>query len=268
MYPYLLPEVFGYKIPMYDVLMFIGVFLMLIYIIRRFDKIDGFKKEQTNKIIIITIISLVFSLAFSYFLDGIFHSIRAGEWTFGTISFLGALVGGLGAFLLLMKVFYKDDNKDMKKITNTLITGVVLAHAIGRIGCFMAGCCYGIPTNSFLGVIFPYGFAGEDFHGVSIFPTQLFEALFLFALFFFLNNVKVAKAKELEIYLISYGFFRFFIEFIRGDNRGSFLTFFETTYGTFPSPSQFISFMMIILGLLMLFGVFGKLKILNKSKNA
>ncbi len=267
MYPHLLPELFGYNIPMYDVLMFLGIFLMLLYIIRRFDKKEGFKREQTNKIVIFIAISLIFALGFSYLLDGVFHSIKAGKWTFGTISFLGALIGGFISFLLLMKFFYKDDNKDIKTIANTLITGVVLAHAIGRIGCFMAGCCYGIPTNSIFGVVFPHGFAEEAFPGISIFPTQLFESLFLFALFFFLDNAKVAKTKELEIYLVSYGLFRFLIEFIRGDNRGSFITIFKTTYGTFPSPSQFISFLMIILGILMFFNILSKIKFINKTKN-
>jgi phosphatidylglycerol:prolipoprotein diacylglycerol transferase len=248
MYPFLFPELFGYTIPMYDLLVFLGLFFMLIYVVKRFDQQDGFTKKQTNRIVLLIVGSLIFALAFSFLLDGIFHSIQEGEWTFGTVSFLGALVGGIGAFLLLMKFFYKDDNKDMKKIMNTLITGVVLAHAIGRIGCFCAGCCYGIPTNSFLGVVFPHGHAHDTFPGESIFPTQLFEAGFLFILFILLNKVQSFKHREVEVYLVGYGLWRIAIEFIRGDDRGVFLRLIETQYNVFPTPSQVISLLMIILG--------------------
>lgn len=249
MYPFLLPESLGYTIPMYDLLVFIGVFCMIVYVVKRLDHQDGYSKKQTNRIVFIILGSLLFALAFSFLLDGVFHSIKEGEWTFGTVSFLGALIGGFAAFLFLMKVFYREGNKDMRKIANTLITGVVLAHAIGRIGCFFAGCCYGIPTESYLGVIFPHGHAHEAFPDQSIYPTQLFEAGFLFILFILLNKIQYFKHKELEVYLIGYGIWRILIEFIRGDNRGVFIPLFETQYNIFPTPSQVISLLMISLGI-------------------
>lgn len=248
MYPFLLPELFNYTIPMYDLLVFIGISLMLVYVIRRLEKHDGFTVKQTNRIVILIVISLIIALAFSFLLDGIFHTIKEGEWTFGSVSFLGALIGGFTSFVLLMKYFYTDPNKDMKKIANTLITGVVLAHAIGRIGCFCAGCCFGIPTESYLGVLFPYGHAHDLYPGEHVYPTQLFEAGFLFVLFFVLNKVSAFKNKELETYLMGYGIWRFFIEFIRGDERGVFIPLFETEYNVFPTPSQFMSLLMIALG--------------------
>jgi phosphatidylglycerol---prolipoprotein diacylglyceryl transferase len=248
MYPFLFPELFNYTIPMYDLLVFIGIFLMLIYVIRRLDRQEGFTYKQTNRIVIFIIISLVIAFLFSYLLDGIFHSIKEGEWTFGSVSFLGALIGGFTSFLLLMKFFYKDDNKDMRKIANTLITGVVLAHAFGRIGCFCAGCCFGVPTESYLGILFPYGHSHDIYPGEHVYPTQLFEAGFLFIMFFLLNKVSVFKNKELEVYLIGYGVWRFLLEFIRGDERGVFIPLIETEYNVFPTPSQMISFLMVVLG--------------------
>ncbi len=260
MYPFLLPEIFDYTIPMYDLLVFIGIFLMIIYVVYRLDRHDGFTKKQTNRIIVLIVISLLVALAFSFLLDGIFHSIQEGEWTFGTVSFLGALIGGFTSFLVLMKYFYKDSNKDMKKIANTLITGVVLAHAVGRIGCFFAGCCFGIPTESYLGVLFPHGHAHDLYPGEHVYPTQLFESGFLFVLFFLLNKVSSFKNKELEVYLVGYGIWRFMIEFIRGDERGVFLPLFETEYNVFPTPSQFISVLMIALGVYLIYQYHQKIK--------
>ncbi len=248
MYPFLFPEVFGYTIAMYDLLLLIGIFAMVTYVIYRFENYDGFTRKQTNRLIVLLAVSLLFALLFSYLFDGVFHSIKEGELTFGSITFLGGLIGGVSAFLILLKYYYKDDNKDVKKIMNTGITGVVLAHAFGRIGCYLAGCCFGIPTDSFLGVVFPDGHAHDAFPDIAIYPTQLFESFFLFILFISLNKVKKIKNFKIETYLIGYGVWRILIEFIRGDDRGSLFPLVTTEYNIFPTPSQFISVLMILLG--------------------
>ncbi len=253
MYPYLLPEIFGRNMPMYDLMIVIGVVLMLFYIIQRLENTDGYTRAQTNKIIILIIISLLFALISSYVLDGVFHSIKEGELTFGSLNFLSGLIGGFVGFFLLMKYFYKDDNMNMRQIANTAVTGVVLAHAFGRIGCFFAGCCYGIPTESFLGVMFDSGHAPHVYPNEYLLPTQLFESAFLFGLFVIMNKVSVFRNKELEVYLVGYGIWRIFIEFFRGDDRGVFLNLFSTKYNSFPTPAQLISLLMIALGAYLLY---------------
>lgn len=253
MYPYLLPDIFGTAVPLYDIMIVIGIFFMFFYITNRFDKIEGFSKKQTNLLLIILSVSLVFALLFSYVFDGIFHSIKEGELSFGTITFFGGLIGGVFAFLILLKLFYKAENRDIRKIMNTIITGVVLAHAFGRIGCFFAGCCYGIPTESFLGVDFPSNHISHTLFGdTEIFPTQLFEAFFLFMLFIALNKIKRLKSFEIETYMIAYGIWRFLIEFIRGDDRGNLFSLISTQYNEYPTPSQFISILMILFGIYLL----------------
>lgn len=252
MYPFLLPEFFDYTIAMHDLMMIVGVFFMLVYVGYRLEKKEGFSRKQTNRLLILIVISSLIALVSSYLVDGVFHSIKNGELTFGSITFIGGLIGGVLAFVLLLKYYYHDDNKDYKKILNVLITGIVLAHAIGRIGCFLAGCCYGVPTESFLGVVFPHGHAHDAFPETTIYPTQLFESAFLFILFIILNTVKPIKNRQLEVYLISYGIWRILIEFIRGDDRGSLLPLFSTEYNVFPTPSQYLSLVMVILGIVFL----------------
>lgn len=252
MYPFLFPKIFGYNVPMYDLMIVIGVVLMMFYIIDRLEKRDGYSRSETNRIIILIIISLGFALVSAYLLDGIFHSLKEGELTFGSLNFLSGLLGGFVSFLLLMKYFYTKPNKDMKKIANTVVTGVVLAHAFGRIGCFFAGCCYGIPTESFLGVIFESGHAPHVYPDEYLLPTQLFEAGFLFGLFAVMNKVSIFRNKEVEVYLIGYGIWRIFIEFFRGDDRGVFLELFHTEYNAFPTPAQIISVFMIVFGVYLL----------------
>ncbi len=252
MYPWLLPDIFEYNLPMYDLMIMVGIFVMLAYVAHRLEKKDGYTRKQTNRLLLLLVLSLGVALFSSWFVDGIFHSIKEGELTFGSITFIGGLVGGVLAFLLFLKYFYKEENKDVKTIMNTIITGVVIAHAFGRMGCFFAGCCYGIPTDSFLGVVFPSGDAAAAFPGIAIYPTQLFEALFLFVLFAVLNKVNIFRTIEVEVYLVAYGVWRFLIEFIRGDDRGELFGFFSTQYNTFPTPSQYLSLLMIIGGVYLL----------------
>ncbi|MBN2300442.1 MAG: prolipoprotein diacylglyceryl transferase [Acholeplasmataceae bacterium] len=261
MYPYLFPEIFNDSVPMYYLMIFTGISFMLIYVTYRFENRDGFTRKQTNRLLLLISISLLFAWLFSFLLDAVFHTIQEGELTLGSINFLGGLIGGFAAFLLLMKYFYKDKNKDLKRVANTIITGVVLAHAFGRIGCFCAGCCFGIPTDTFLGVVFPYGHAHTLFPDTSVFPTQLFESAFLFILFILLNQVKSFRNKEVQIYLIGYGVWRILIEFIRGDDRGALLPLFSTQYNVFPTPSQLISFFMIIFGIYLLYQQRNKMRI-------
>jgi phosphatidylglycerol:prolipoprotein diacylglycerol transferase len=249
MYPFIMPDVFGYVLPVYDLLLITGVFLMLLYVANRFEKTDGFTHKQANRILFLIVISLLSALFISFVVDGVFHSIEEGELAFGSLNFLSGLIGGFATFFILMKYFYKEENKDMKRIANTVITGVVLAHAIGRIGCFFAGCCYGIVTNSVLGVEFLHGHAPEVYPGASVLPTQLFESFFLFVLFVVLNKVKVLKNKEVETYVIAYGIWRIGIEFLRGDDRGVLLPILKTSYNVFPTPAQLLSVFMIAFGI-------------------
>jgi len=247
-YPYLWKEVLGNTVPMYDLLIMIGLFFMMMYVAWRFEKIDHFTRKETNRLLVFIAVSLGAALLVSWLSDGIFHSVHEGELAFGSITFIGGLIGGLVCFLLLLKFGYKEMKGRIPDIFNTVIIGVVLAHAFGRIGCFMAGCCYGIPTDSFLGVAFPFGESGN----IPVFPTQLFEAIFLFVFFALLNKIKSFRNVEFQVYLIGYGAWRFLIEFIRGDDRGGFLTFIHGTYYDYPSPSQYLSLVMIGVGVYML----------------
>ncbi len=252
MYPYLLPEVFGTFIAMYDLLLVIGVLVLFIYVIHRFEKNDGLTKKQTNLLLVFISISLLVALGASFIVDALFHTIQEGELTYGSVTFLGGLIGGVVTFFLLYRYLYHYDNKDFRKVMNTIIPGVVIAHAFGRIGCFFAGCCFGIPTDSVLGVVFPHGHA-HDIYESAVLPTQLFESAFLFGFFIVLDNVDKLKQYKIETYVIVYGLWRIIIEFFRGDDRGSLIAIVTTTYNTYPTPSQLLSFCMILFGVYLLY---------------
>lgn len=171
---------------------------------------------------------------FQYFYD----LIKYGSASFGNMTFLGGLIGGVLTFMLITKFFAKPEvKKDIFKLLQIAMPCILIAHAFGRLGCFFAGCCYGIETDGPLGIVFRDGSSSG-----SVLPTQLFEAVFLFILFAITVLFVYKKVPyNVVIYAVTYSVFRFTLEFFRGDSRG------EIMPGI--SPSQFWCIFMFILGI-------------------
>ncbi|MBQ8308533.1 MAG: prolipoprotein diacylglyceryl transferase [Clostridia bacterium] len=160
----------------------------------------------------------------------------------GGITFIGGLIGGVICFLAIYFLLRKRYKTRLTDTLSMFPCAILIGHAFGRIGCFFAGCCYGKETDSFLGVQFPH--LSSPVH-----PTQLYEAAFLFIMFaicFYLLMKKDFK-HNLSLYLVSYGIFRFLIEYLRADDRGQFVA------GI--SPSQFWSILMVVAGVALFFAI-------------
>ncbi|MFH1074214.1 MAG: prolipoprotein diacylglyceryl transferase [Candidatus Firestonebacteria bacterium] len=129
----------------------------------------------------------------------------------GGLVFYGGLIGGVLFYL----GYVKKQKLDALLVADTVIPAVALGQAIGRLGCFMRGCCYGRETGRF-GIIFKD--IGDNIPHI---PTQLIESAAVLCIFFFLIHKKPKfKGELLSLYLILYGIVRFLIEFLRGDDRG------------------------------------------------
>ena len=129
----------------------------------------------------------------------------------GGLSWFGGLIGGVGTGLWLLRRYRVPLIQGLAASTPALATG----HAIGRIGCFLVGDDYGRPTDLPWGVAFPQGLPPTD---VPVHPTQLYEALLLAPLAWLLVRWRregVPDAEVLGRYLLTAGFIRFSIEFIR-----------------------------------------------------
>ena len=117
-----------------------------------------------------------------------------------------------------------------------------IVHGLGRIGCFMAGCCYGKPTDSFFGVTFTNAVCQAEPLNTSLHPTQLYEATLIFILMtglILLKSKKEFDGQLFLIYLITYAFGRGVLELFRGDIQRGFII--ENVL----SNSQFISLIVI-----------------------
>lgn len=134
----------------------------------------------------------------------------------GGFIFYGGLLGGLVGVLVCSRVF-KFDVITYMKIEIPLIP---LAHAFGRVGCLLTGCCYGIPYDGPGAVIYNNSYIAPA--GVSLFPVQGVEAFLEFCLalilFLYIYIRDKKRLKSVEIYLISYAVIRFILEFLRYDD--------------------------------------------------
>ena len=225
-------------IDMYSLMIFLGIVACFAYL-----EIYYGKKKAPRLLIsafeINGIIAIVMGFVFANLFQNLYDFIEnpsAFAWSW-SLTFFGGLIGGVLSFLLgYFLVIRKKFGPQMRDLLVIAPASIAVAHGFGRIGCFCAGCCYGIETDSWLGVKFP-GMAHK------VFPTNLFEAIFLLILSGVLLFLALKKdfAFNMPIYLMAYGAWRFGIEFIRGDHRGSFV-------GSL-SPSQFWSIMLFLAGI-------------------
>ena len=168
-------------------------------------------------------------------------SIASASYLFGGNVFYGGLIGGL-LFGLLYCRLYK---VSIIKMSDLFAVFIPFIHGFGRIGCFFAGCCYGIEYNGFGSIQFPYNKFNPILSEVRRFPTQLVEAGMNFILFYILYLMYKQKerreGKLIGVYLCCYTIFRFCIEFLRGDTIRGHLGILST--------SQIVSIILLPIGI-------------------
>ncbi len=237
------PKLFGIEfLNMYGLCIGIGVVCCLLFLRYACKKLGVPKKfedfVEINAIISIAI-GVLSSMLFQSFYNYLDDPSKGFKFSTEGLTFIGGLIGGVITFLAIYFLYgRKKCGAYFMRILPIAACCILVAHGFGRIGCFCSGCCYGETfdeaTRPFLTMNFPgTGWA---------YPTQLFEALFLFVLFGISAYLTVFKKYKytMNIYLIAYGVFRFFNEYLRGDDRGSFIP------GL--TPSQFWSIVMVLLG--------------------
>ena len=270
----------------------LGIGLGLLFIFKSLNKLNIEKPLYERLIVIFSYTGLAFYIGARFF-DDLFHYLNGEPWGKGGITFLGGMISALVVFVTLFLIFLKPLRKRFFKIINIVCMGIILGHALGRVGCFCAGCCYGKVTNSFIGVNFPgeanlvkmnsgqyvikvngsdgylklfneklvelgydetkvytsldditayYTPAKYYAENTKLLPTQLFETFFLLVLF---GVLFLIKKWQFPLYIIGYGTFRFMIEYLRYDNRGSI------KIGI--SPSQLLSILLVLSGIVLVF---------------
>ena len=212
------------------------------------------KRNMTENIQDFTFFVAIAGIAMGFLFAKLFQTfdewIDTGVWDFygSGITAMGGIIGGAACFIAVYftagHFYFKGNLKGIhigqfKTILLVAPLCILVAHAFGRIGCLMAGCCHGtyLGKEFVVGGIYMKGGSGWGYYV----PTQLYEALFLFLTFGVLSFLFVKKRANytMPAYLISYALFRFVIEYFRGDYRG---------FSGVMSPSQWTSVVFLLIG--------------------
>lgn len=265
----MLSNILGFPPQTFMIIIAAGFFIGLT--IYRLDK-TGIGNKMVNRLLVVCIIAAFGLIVGARFFDCFWHAVEEGYftslgsfikdkgffqalgmfWEYGGITFLGGLYGCLISFVIAYWFIFRHERHNLIHYLNIILPGLILAHGLGRIGCFFDGCCTGVAAPEPFGMIFPHAyvpeFQPEGYVNPTItpvLPTNLYEGLFLIALFFVLFfGIKKGQTK---IYFVSYGIFRFFLEFLRGDSRGA------VPFISWLSPSQLLSIILLIVGVLLFF---------------
>ncbi len=200
----------------YGFMLFVAVVVSLNLLLKE-AKRKGYDADAITDLVMVVLFSGIIGARILYIILNLGFYINNPKEIFmlqhGGLAILGAIaVGTLATFL-----FCKYKKLPFLEIADLLSPYVVLAHSIGRIGCFLNGCCYGLPSK--LGIYFPA-------HKATLIPTQLIDAVLLFILFIVLK-IKQARPHQkgaiFVSYILYYSVIRFFMEFIRADSEKLFL---------------------------------------------
>ena len=243
MYPY---DIFP-GIDLYVIFLCVAIVAAMVAYRVMADRI-GIGAKLQNLCIYTSVAAIMFGYFSAIFFQALYNVEKVGEFVIDLqtgATFYGGLIGGAGLFLLIYFVAGKRifSNKEhivrFFDVADAAACAISIAHAFGRLGCLMAGCCYGQRTDAWFGV-------HMDALGYKVVPTQLFEAIFLALIFVYLViRIREKQTYCLQIYMILYGIWRFVIEFVRDDYRGTTLTDIVT-------PSQLTAILMILGGILLI----------------
>lgn len=240
-----------FTIAMYGLLILIGFALGCLVSVFRSSKC-GVPKEDVFYSILFGAIGVVIGGKILYILtilkpliEHFSELIQSPENILGLLGggfvFYGGLFGGIIGVYLYSKIY----RIPFYPLIQVMIPAIPLIHAFGRLGCFCAGCCYGIPFDPPIGMMFQASPVAP--HDITLFPVQLLEAglnlILFFVLYYGISRVE-NKISLLGFYLICYGVIRFITEFFRYDaERGSWLIF---------STSQWISLLVVPCGIVLM----------------
>lgn len=235
-------KIFGLNVYGYGLMIALGIIAAMAILNRR-AKAKGYNEDSILNMTILAVICGILGGKILYIITEFTDIVKETskillEFGNGFVIY-GAIIGGaMGVYL-----YCKKKKWSFLEVFDMVIPGVAIAQGFGRIGCFLAGCCYGAETTSKLSVVFPEDSLAPA--GVHLHPTQIYSSIFDFLLGIFLiwySRKTDKKGRIFSLYLIIYSIGRFLIEIIRNDPRGN--------VGSL-TTSQFIAIFTLVLGIIL-----------------
>ena len=218
-------SVFGKEIYSYGVMAALGFMAGLLtwaWLGRHENRPPGFASDLGFWLMASGIVGsrLAYVLAnWTYYRDNLLEIVRIDQ---GGLIFYG---GFLLACVVLV-LFARHHRVPLWHLADFAIPALAIGHGLGRIGCFLNGCCYGRPAgDAFCGIAYPpVCEPGKLFPGVPLFPVQIIESaglLVIWAVLLFAYPRRKKDGAVFALYLLLYPPVRFGLEYLRGDERQS-----------------------------------------------
>lgn len=247
-------EIFGIQVKSYGLMIAIGIIVASSLFINKGKK-KGFDEDSLLNLIIFAILGGVLGGKGLFIITELKDIIKEPSILLN-FGYGFVIYGAIGGGALAMYLYSRRKGWNIIEMFDMTVPGLAIAQGFGRIGCFLAGCCYGAETTLPIGVVFPQGSLAPS--GVHIHPTQIYSSIFDFVLGFLLlyySKKEREHGKSSGLYLIIYSIGRFLVEFLRDDPRGN--------VGTL-STSQFIALFTLVLGVI----IFNKSRIFKGAKKS
>lgn len=217
-------ELGSLKIYSYGFMIAIGALSGIAYMIIQGKKEVGLTFDQGNTLFLyIFIAAFVGGKAFLFFENPSLYAHDPGKL------FKGRGFVFYGSFLFAIPVmlwFFKKHKLNTFRMLDVMAITTCLVHMFGRLGCFLAGCCYGVPTDSFVGVTFTDPACYASPKNVPLHPTQLYESTYILLVMILLLIIRKHRkfyGQLFLLYLILYAAGRSVLEIFRGDEERGYL---------------------------------------------
>ncbi|MGA7411026.1 MAG: prolipoprotein diacylglyceryl transferase [Bryobacteraceae bacterium] len=244
------PKLFSigsFFIPTYGVLVALGFLAGLFVTLRLARRVHLPAEKISNLAIYCALGGIAGAKLFMFLFDWNFYVHNPQEiFTLSTLQAAGVFHGGLLLALLVALLYIRGQQLPLLLTLDTFAPGIALGHAIGRLGCFAAGCCWGKECHLPWAVYFRSQEAAQVPLGVPLHPAQLYESatnLLIFGLLYRLTGRTHRDGQIFGLYLILYGLARFIIEFFRVHEQSLVFDL---------SLTQWISLALVALGALIL----------------
>ncbi len=229
----------------------------LLYLNRNYAKLSA---DQTSTLAMVAMVAGLAGARIFYVVQ--YWDYYRGDWSKIIRIDQGGLVfyGGFILAFFALIVYCKLHKIDWVRVLDIATPALAAAHALGRVGCFLNGCCFGSVSELPWAVHYPAGSeADRNFHGEAVHPVQLYETLeqtILVFVYFYLVR-RAPRGVAMSCYLIIYGILRFLNELVRGDNPKYFDAF---------TPAQLVGLLIVPAGIGLLI-YFLRAKPARKSEN-
>lgn len=261
MYPILF-EIGGISVYSYGFMIALGVIVAVAYMAWQGKKDVGLTFDQANSLfLLIFIAAFIGGKVFLIFENPAHYLSNPMKLLAGSgFVFYGSFLFAVPTMLW----YFKKEKLPVYKMLDVMAIVTCLVHMFGRLGCFLAGCCHGKPTESSLGIIFTNPSCQAQPLNTPLYPTQLMEAGFIFLVMIVLlivkKNYQRFYGQLFLLYMMLYAVGRSVLEIFRGDIKRGFII------KDYVSNSQFIA-LLILVGVLLLYRRWSKRNSIVDKRN-